>query len=155
MRRVTSIIEVGGLGERGGLAATEVWGIDAAGTLTQQAPLSVRHIQRLASRRLRPEAVRTGGGPVSGEIVTGYAVLVALTLAFVVGGGACRHAAGAACRHDARCAVRRKRLAVQLAAAFVAGLPSYCSCRAGCCPPPSWAAQRSGRPRVGWAVGVA
>ena len=30
-RRVTSIIEVGGLGERGGLATTEVWGIGADG----------------------------------------------------------------------------------------------------------------------------
>ena len=32
VRRVTSIIEVGGLGERGGLATTEVWGMSAAGT---------------------------------------------------------------------------------------------------------------------------
>jgi Flp pilus assembly CpaF family ATPase len=47
LRRVTSIIEIGGLGERNGLAATEVWGIDAAGALAQQAPLSVRHLQRL------------------------------------------------------------------------------------------------------------
>jgi Flp pilus assembly CpaF family ATPase len=47
MRRVTSIIEIGGLGERGGLASTEVWGIDGAGALAQLAPLSQRHLQRL------------------------------------------------------------------------------------------------------------
>ncbi len=47
VRRVTSIIEVGGLGENGGLATTEVWGIGNDGQLVQLAPLSVRHIQRL------------------------------------------------------------------------------------------------------------
>jgi Flp pilus assembly CpaF family ATPase len=46
-RRVTSIVEVGGLGERGGIASTEVWGIDDAGALTQIAPLSPRHLHRL------------------------------------------------------------------------------------------------------------
>ena len=46
-RRVTSIIEVGGLGERGGLATTEVWGIAESGELVQLAPLSSRHLQRL------------------------------------------------------------------------------------------------------------
>ena len=55
VRRVTSIIEIGGLGERGGLAATEVWGIDAAGTLAQQAPLSVRHTQRLRLAGFDPQ----------------------------------------------------------------------------------------------------
>jgi Flp pilus assembly CpaF family ATPase len=47
IRRVTSIIEIGGLGERGGLATTEVWGIDDHGQLVQRAPLAVRHLQRL------------------------------------------------------------------------------------------------------------
>jgi len=46
-RRVTSIIEVGGLGERGGVASTEVWGLDEAAELTQLAPLSPRHLNRL------------------------------------------------------------------------------------------------------------
>lgn len=47
VRRVTSIIEVGGLGESGGLSTTEVWGIGESGELTQFAPLSARHLQRL------------------------------------------------------------------------------------------------------------
>ncbi len=47
VRRVTSIIEVGGLGENGGLATSEVWGIGHDGQLAQFAPLSVRHLQRL------------------------------------------------------------------------------------------------------------
>ena len=47
IRRVTSIIEIGGLGEGGGLATTEVWGIGESGELTQFAPLSARHLQRL------------------------------------------------------------------------------------------------------------
>ena len=55
VRRVTSIIEIGGLGEGGGLAATEVWGIGGAGTLTQQAPLSVRHLQRLRLAGFDPQ----------------------------------------------------------------------------------------------------
>ncbi len=47
IRQVTSIIEIGGLGERGGLATTEVWGIGHDGQLEQQAPLSARHLTRL------------------------------------------------------------------------------------------------------------
>ena len=47
LRRVTSIIEIGGLGEQGGLATTEVWGIGREGELVQQAPLSARHLKRL------------------------------------------------------------------------------------------------------------
>lgn len=48
VRRVTSIIEVGGLGEGGGVSSTEVWAIaDAHDGLTQIAPLSQRHINRL------------------------------------------------------------------------------------------------------------
>jgi pilus assembly protein CpaF len=47
VRRVTSIIEVGGLGEAGGVSTTEVWGIDRTGVLSQRAPLSARHLRRL------------------------------------------------------------------------------------------------------------
>jgi pilus assembly protein CpaF len=47
LRRVTSIIEVGGPGEAGGVASTEVWGLDAHGRLGQVAPLSPRHLARL------------------------------------------------------------------------------------------------------------
>ncbi len=47
IRRVTSIIEVGGMGENGGLATTEVWGMSVDGQLVQTAPLSERHLQRL------------------------------------------------------------------------------------------------------------
>ena len=46
-RQVTSIIEIGGLGESGGLATTEVWSVGETGVLTQVAPLSQRHLQRL------------------------------------------------------------------------------------------------------------
>lgn len=46
-RRVTSIVEVGGLGEHGGVATTEAWALDADDRLVQRAPLSVRHLQRL------------------------------------------------------------------------------------------------------------
>jgi pilus assembly protein CpaF len=47
VRRVTSIIEVGGLGEAGGVSSTEVWALDDGGELTQVAPLSQRHLHRL------------------------------------------------------------------------------------------------------------
>jgi len=47
VRRVTSIVEVGGPGEAGGVASTEVWGLDRAGRLVQVAPLSPRHVARL------------------------------------------------------------------------------------------------------------
>ncbi|MDX2381573.1 MAG: ATPase, T2SS/T4P/T4SS family [Acidimicrobiia bacterium] len=47
-RRVTSIVEVGGLGEGGGVASTETWKIDSRAHLTQVAPLSQRHLERLA-----------------------------------------------------------------------------------------------------------
>ena len=46
-RRVTSIVEVGGLGEAGGVSSTEVWGLDNDNQLIQQAPLSARHLKRL------------------------------------------------------------------------------------------------------------
>jgi pilus assembly protein CpaF len=47
VRKVTSIIEVGGLGESGGVATTEVWASDGTGVLTQRAPLSSAHLRRL------------------------------------------------------------------------------------------------------------
>ncbi|MGA9278189.1 CpaF family protein, partial [Ilumatobacter sp.] len=54
-RRVTSIVEVGGLGERGGVASTEVWGLDADAELTQLAPLSTRHLSRLRLSGYQPD----------------------------------------------------------------------------------------------------
>jgi Flp pilus assembly CpaF family ATPase len=60
-RRVTSIIEIGGLGERGGLATTEVWGLGADGGLAQLAPLSTRHLQRLRLAGYEPHAFAPTG----------------------------------------------------------------------------------------------
>ena len=54
VRRVTSIIEIGGLGERGGLATTEVWGTDDSGRLVQRRPLSDRHLRRLRTAGYEP-----------------------------------------------------------------------------------------------------
>ncbi|TDT14692.1 Flp pilus assembly CpaF family ATPase [Ilumatobacter fluminis] len=62
-RRVTSIIEIGGLGERGGLATTEVWSIGDSGRLTQVAPLSTRHLQRLRLAGYDPRSFAPGSGP--------------------------------------------------------------------------------------------
>ena len=62
-RRVTSIIEIGGLGERGGLATTEVWSVGDSGRLTQVAPLSARHLQRLRLAGYDPRAFAPGSGP--------------------------------------------------------------------------------------------
>lgn len=61
-RRVTSIIEIGGLGERGGLATTEVWGIGPDGVLVQQAPLSERHLRRLKIAGYEPHLFAHTGG---------------------------------------------------------------------------------------------
>ena len=47
VRRVTSIIEIGGLGEAGGVSSTEVWGLDDRSELVQVAALSQRHMHRL------------------------------------------------------------------------------------------------------------
>lgn len=47
VRRITSIVEVGGLGEAGGVSSTEVWAIDDRDQLAQVAPLSQRHLNRL------------------------------------------------------------------------------------------------------------
>ena len=46
-RRVSSIIEVGGPGESGGVASSEVFALDRNGVLTQVAPLSQRRLRRL------------------------------------------------------------------------------------------------------------
>jgi pilus assembly protein CpaF len=54
-RRVTSIVEVGGLGEAGGVASTEVWGLDSTGELAQLSPLSARHLNRLRISGYSPE----------------------------------------------------------------------------------------------------
>ncbi len=62
VRRVTSIIEVGGLGENGGLATTEVWGISDDGQLHQLAPLSARHLTRLRLAGYDPQMFAMTGG---------------------------------------------------------------------------------------------
>lgn len=62
VRRVTSIIEIGGIGERDGLATTEVWGLDDAGRLVQRAPLSERHLRRLRIAGYDPAAFALGRG---------------------------------------------------------------------------------------------
>jgi pilus assembly protein CpaF len=54
-RRVTSIVEVGGLGERGGVASTEVWALNDHDELTQVAPLSPRHLERLRLSGYSPD----------------------------------------------------------------------------------------------------
>ncbi|PIE34389.1 MAG: hypothetical protein CSA55_01065 [Ilumatobacter coccineus] len=61
VRRVTSIIEIGGLGERGGLSTTEVWALDDTGELVQVAPLSARHLQRLRLAGYDPHLFASGG----------------------------------------------------------------------------------------------
>ncbi len=61
IRRVTSIIEIGGLGERGGLATSEVWAIDADGELAQRAPLSQRHLHRLRLAGYEPAMFAPSG----------------------------------------------------------------------------------------------
>lgn len=56
IRRVTSIIEVGGIGEAGGVSTTEIWGLDEEGRLEQFAPLSRRHLTRLRLAGYAPDA---------------------------------------------------------------------------------------------------
>jgi Flp pilus assembly CpaF family ATPase len=65
VRRITSILEVGGRGENGGLATTEVWGCDSNGLLEMRAPLSVTHRRRLemyggAASSVAPAATSRG-----------------------------------------------------------------------------------------------
>jgi pilus assembly protein CpaF len=54
-RRVTSIVEVGGQGERGGVASSEVWGLDDSGEFRQFLPLMPRHLRQLALSGYRAE----------------------------------------------------------------------------------------------------
>jgi pilus assembly protein CpaF len=61
IRRVTSIIEVGGLGERGGVASTEVWGLNNAGDLARTAALSPRHLKRLRISGYSPDQFAMNG----------------------------------------------------------------------------------------------
>ncbi len=62
VRRVTSIIEVGGLGEVGGVSSTEVWALDEYDDeLAQVAPLSQRHLTRLRLAGYRPEQFAVTG----------------------------------------------------------------------------------------------
>ena len=62
VRRVTSIIEIGGLGEAGGVSSTEVWALDEYGEeLAQVAPLSQRHLARLRLAGYRPEQFAVTG----------------------------------------------------------------------------------------------
>jgi len=63
VRRVTSIIEVGGLGEAGGVSSTEVWAIDDHDELVQVAPLSQRHANRLRLAGCPPDLFTVHGGP--------------------------------------------------------------------------------------------
>ena len=47
-RRVTSVIEIGGLGERGGVRSTELWATDDTGQLARtSSAMSERHARRL------------------------------------------------------------------------------------------------------------
>jgi pilus assembly protein CpaF len=61
-RRVTAIIEVGGVGESGGLATTELWSADPDGVLTQRAPMSARHLARLRAAGYDTRAFTMAGG---------------------------------------------------------------------------------------------
>lgn len=63
VRRVTSIIEVGGLGDGGGVATTEVFALDDTGELVQVAPLSPAHRRRLQLAGLSAD-VAPGSHPV-------------------------------------------------------------------------------------------
>jgi pilus assembly protein CpaF len=56
LRRITSILEVGGLGENGGVATTEVWAMDRDGVLQMRAPLSQTHRRRLELFEVRANA---------------------------------------------------------------------------------------------------
>jgi Flp pilus assembly CpaF family ATPase len=66
-RRITSILEVGGLGENGGVATTEVWATNHHGELEMRAPLSPAHRRRL--ELVGPgERHRADSGEMSGQV---------------------------------------------------------------------------------------
>ncbi len=67
-RTVTSIIEVGGLGEGGGIATTEIWSTGVDGELVQQAPLSAVHRRRLELAGFSGELGVNGSRPVRGGL---------------------------------------------------------------------------------------
>jgi Flp pilus assembly CpaF family ATPase len=47
LRRITAIREISGLGEGGGIASTEVWGLDDAGALVPRVALEPRHARQM------------------------------------------------------------------------------------------------------------
>jgi pilus assembly protein CpaF len=47
LRRITAIREISGLGEGGGIASTEVWGLDDAGALVPRVALEPRHVRQM------------------------------------------------------------------------------------------------------------
>jgi pilus assembly protein CpaF len=60
IRQVTSIIEIGGLGESGGLSTTEVFGMSETTEFVQTSPLSHRHLQRLRLAGYDPHLFQMG-----------------------------------------------------------------------------------------------
>lgn len=56
-RRITSVREIAGLGEAGGVASTEVWGLDPDGRLVAKAPLEPRHVRQLELAGFDPTAL--------------------------------------------------------------------------------------------------
>jgi pilus assembly protein CpaF len=56
VRRITQIREIGGLGERGGVASTELWGMDSNRRLVQRAPLEPRHAREMELAGFDPTA---------------------------------------------------------------------------------------------------
>ena len=56
VRRVTSIREVAGLGEGGGVASTELFGLDESGDLVQRSPLEPGHAKQMALAGFDPRA---------------------------------------------------------------------------------------------------
>lgn len=61
VRRITQIREVGGLGERGGVASTELFGVDPDGRLVQRAPMEPRHARQMELAGFDPRAFVPGG----------------------------------------------------------------------------------------------
>jgi pilus assembly protein CpaF len=61
VRRITSLVEVGGLGEAGGVAVTEVWSLGESGRLEPRAPLSRQHLRRLAAAGYDARLFAVGG----------------------------------------------------------------------------------------------
>jgi Flp pilus assembly CpaF family ATPase len=54
VRRVTSIREIAGLGERGGVASTELFGLDETGHLVQRAALEPGHARQMTLAGFNP-----------------------------------------------------------------------------------------------------